>query len=111
MREVFHFVVSQFGEPLAFEQCAVEFLRDRGWVVQKAYDWETPAEICHRLGITWKILSARIASPIRPHVEVIRGKRRLQYVASNSIFDAFCIGNQPEKMNQKIRKTGKETNQ
>jgi hypothetical protein len=72
------------------ESVAKEYLEDRGWVVTKWLKWETPTEICSRLGIHSETLRRRLGKRNRPRVEVEKSfNGRILHVCSNELFDAF----------------------
>lgn len=71
---------------------AKEYLEERGFLVTKWLDWETPGQICNRLGIGVQTLERRLRKPHRPPVEVIRHPGgRLAQICSNELFDAFLL--------------------
>jgi hypothetical protein len=72
---------------------AKEYLEDRGWVVTKWREWETPKQICERLKVNLSTLNRRLVMVDRPRVEVIRSAstHRLLKVCSNEVFDAYLL--------------------
>lgn len=75
----------------------IELLRAQGYVVEQPRAWEKPIDLCRRLGIAGQTLSRKIRDPKRPHVDAHRSATgRILAIASNSLFDAFCVANKPK---------------
>lgn len=65
-------------------------LLGKGYIVEKPQNWETPGEICLRLGISMRTFNRRIKNRWLPQCDIDRGgARRITRLRSNSALDAF----------------------
>lgn len=73
---------------------AKRWLENRGYVVAEwRPSWETPLEICKRLGVSRMTLDRRLKRRDRPPVETDNPTgHRLMKVCSNDLFDRFVTG-------------------
>lgn len=73
------------------ELWCVQFLLGRGYAVEKAIgDWETPAQLCTRLGLSKRSFSRRLKrTKFMPFADIERGQRRIIRIRSNPNFDRW----------------------
>lgn len=75
----------------ALESWVILWLRERGWNVTRALEWETPKEVAVRLGISSAHMSTTLREPRCPQpFAVCRGKTgRTVYLRSTPELDAY----------------------
>ena len=98
----------------ALEAWAIEFLRERNWVVDEPHIWETPKEVCRRLEISPTRFTRLTKRPDCPKpFAVVRGPTGRQvYIRSTGALDKFLTNglaktrtlgpNQPQIPNPEI---------
>jgi hypothetical protein len=71
-----------------------DILNAQGYVVEVPCDWESPKELCARLGISVKTFCVRMKEPLcpKPH-DTIRNERGIDLLRSHSVLDAFLTKN------------------
>ena len=86
-----------FG-PDALEKWAISFLTDRGWHVSSPHDWETPKELCLRLGISSAHLSRSLRKACCPKpYEIICGNMgRIIWLKSTNELEHYLIAHKPQ---------------
>ncbi len=83
--------------PDFLEKVFAEWMRERGWMVERPLAWEFPAQFCHRIGISPQTLNRKLADPKRPPCRQDRGPAgRLRRLSASPSFVAFCLANKGE---------------
>jgi hypothetical protein len=69
---------------------AVNYLLQRGYVVEMPGDWETPTELCRRIGISPRTFDRRMKDRrFMPQVDLDERGGRIMRLRSNSVFDKW----------------------
>lgn len=79
----------------AAERAFTDWLKARGYQVLTATDWETPKELCQRLGIKPAALSQALRHPKSPgpHDVTYGPTNRVRYLRSTPALDQFLTRN------------------
>ncbi|MGI9172535.1 MAG: hypothetical protein ACR2F0_04400 [Chthoniobacterales bacterium] len=88
--EMVQIVITGVSQDEINEWCVTR-LRARGYAVDRSGKWETPRELCERLGISKSKLRRRWGRYPRPQTRDVQTgpSGRLVMLRSNSILDAF----------------------
>ena len=82
--------------PDFLEKVFAEWLRARGWMVERPVAWEAPAAFCTRIGISIATLGRKLADERRPPCRVDRGPGgRVRQLSATPAFEAFCVAHKP----------------
>lgn len=80
--------------PEFLEKVFAEWMRERGWMVERPMRWEKPAAFCARIGIGAMTLNRKLDDPMRPPCRQDRGPHgRLRRLSATPAFEAFCLAN------------------
>lgn len=77
----------------------IEILIKQGWSVERPGGWETPGEICARLGISANKFCYRIKDPMCPKPYAVirtRDERCIRHLRSHSVLDKFLSNTRPQ---------------
>ena len=84
--------------PAALEAWAIAWLKGRGWRVTSPHDWETPKELCLRLGISSAHLSRSLRKPTCPKpFDLVAGQMgRIVWLKSTKDLEAYLVKFKPQ---------------